>query len=86
MAVIDLQLIHIADIVGEDKLYELINTHGGCRIYLPKKDFEYKQQQKAYYHAISIGYSHEDALAYVAQQFNRSVRTIGSHYSMGMFE
>jgi hypothetical protein len=86
MAVIDLQIISIVDIIGDDKLHELIKTHGGCRIYLPKKDFEYKQQQIAYAHAVSIGYSHEDALIYVAQQFNRSVRTIGSHFNMGMFE
>lgn len=84
--VLDLPVVCIHDIIGEDKVFELIKTHGGCRFYLPKKSFEYQQQMKAYRHAISIGYTHQDALIYVAQQFNRSVRTIGSHFNMGMFD
>jgi len=60
--VIDVPAFYITEIIGEDKLYELIQTHGGSRIYLPKKDFEYQQQMKAYNHAVAIGYSHNDAL------------------------
>lgn len=86
MSVMDVPMIYISDIVGEDKLHELIKTHGGCRIYLPKKAFEYEQQCRAYRHAISIGYSHNDALDHVAKTFNRSVRTISNHFTVGLFD
>jgi hypothetical protein len=84
--VIDLPIVSLVDIIGEDNVQALIEAHGSCRVYIPKKQFEYQQQMKAYRHAVSIGYSHSDALIYVAQQFDRSVRTIGSHFNMGMFE
>lgn len=84
--VLDLPVICINEVIGEDKVFELIQTHGGCRFYLPKKQFEYQQQMRAYKHAISIGYTHKDALDYVAKSFDRSIRTISNHFVVGLFD
>lgn len=84
--VLDVPAIYLNDVIGEDKVFELIQTHGGCRFYLPKKSYEYQEQMKAYNHAVAIGYTHADALDYVAKSFNRSMRTISNHFMQGLFD
>lgn len=84
--VIDIPFFYLEDIIPKDKLNEIMSAHQGCRIYIPKKQSEYNQQKERYKHLIKIGYSKENALLAISEEFGKTKQTISKHVQKGLFD
>lgn len=84
--VIDVSFIYLKQFINENQLDKIFECLRGYRIYLPIKEYEYKKELKIYNHAISLGYTHEEALKAVSHNFNKNKKTISRHIQKGLFD
>jgi len=84
--VIDVSFVYLKQILSDKQIEEVYEYLRGCRLYVPIKEYEYKKELRIYNHAISIGYTKEEAIQAVANNFNKSKITIAKNIQRSLFD